>query len=304
MNVRFGVFADLHIDFIHDSRKRFDGFLSECRESEVDFCVQLGDFCPPNGVNTADKEYIIEQIKTSTIPFYHVLGNHDMDANCKIDVLKYIGASDAHNSFDYGGVHFVILDACYYQTGSEYINYNYGNYRELSGDVKIPVLPPSELAWLQSDLEQAKYPTIIFTHQSLIESRAGIQNTDEFRKVVASASNDVIFAVCGHEHVDRLEHKDGIWYLCLNSMSYYWAGSKYTHDTYPQEIVEKYDKLTKVFPYKGPLYAIVEVNDEGISVYGKQTSIVGATPKELQFEKKGLVDEITASIKDRYIRFK
>ena len=35
------------------------------------------------------------------------------------------------------------------------------------------------------------------------------------------------------------EKKDDTYYYCVNSASYYWAGSKYTHDTYDKQISEE-----------------------------------------------------------------
>ena len=54
-----------------------------------------------------------------------------------------------------------------------------------------------------------------------------IKNAEEFREVVRKAPKGVLMAVCGHEHVDRLEKKEDVWYYCVNSMSYYWTGSRY-----------------------------------------------------------------------------
>ena len=59
MKVRFGVFADLHVDLIHDGVERMERFLNVCRAEKVDFCVELGDFCPPGESNAADKEKIL-----------------------------------------------------------------------------------------------------------------------------------------------------------------------------------------------------------------------------------------------------
>lgn len=82
--------------------------LEECRNAEVDFCVQLGDFCPPNDNHMEDKECILERINEFPVPFYHALGNHDMDANNKTAVMEYIGMENGYFSFDCGGVHFVV----------------------------------------------------------------------------------------------------------------------------------------------------------------------------------------------------
>ena len=301
MKIRFGVFADLHTDFMHDTEQRVEQFLTECKEEQVDFAIQLGDFCPPNGVHMEAKKTILEMIEKSGIPFYHLIGNHDVDANTKTEVVEYLVEKDRHYSFDRKQMHFVVLDANFFKKDRQYYAYDRGNYRGLPSSVKMPVIPPKELEWLANDLKHAKYPTVVFTHQSLIESRAGIRNAESLRKVFREAPNGVLMAVCGHEHVDRLEKKEDTWYYCLNSISYYWAGGKYTHDTYDKELAEKYPKLEKVFPYEEPLYAIIEITDKEIVIKGRTSKIVGATPEELCFEKRGLVDQITAGITDRKI---
>ena len=300
MNVTFGVFADLHTEYIHDAPQRVDEFLKQCR-GKADFCVELGDFCPPGDTNIKDKQYILERISQAGIPFYHVLGNHDMDKSCKADVLDYIGVSDSHLSFDCGNVHFITLDACFYRFGDKYYPYERGNYKNAPENVLLPILPPSELEWLKKDLEKSKFPSVIFTHQSLIESRAGIKNSEELREIISKAPNGVLLAICGHEHVDRLEKKDGTWYYCLNSMSYYWAGSKYRHDTYDKDITADHPYLESVFPYRDPLYAFIEITDNAIYINGTASEFVGLPPEKINFVKKGLCDPITASVTNRKI---
>ena len=299
MKVRFGAIADLHTDFIFDGAERMKVFLDTCRRESVDFCIQLGDFCPPDEVNLAHKEDILSMLDRSGIPFYHVIGNHDTDRNEKSDVLSYVSASGAHTSFDMGGVHFVTVDACYYKEADKYYSYGRGNHLRASSSAEISVLPPSELERLESDLKKTNLPGVIFSHQSLIESRSGIRNPKDFRRVAESAPSGVILSVCGHEHVDRLEHKNGIAYYCLNSASYYWAGSKYSHSTYGEKIESVCPELKKVFPYRDPLFAIIDIDDGRISIRGASSRIVGATPKELDFQKDGLCDEITASVINR-----
>ena len=45
--MKFGIFADSHIDYIHDGVSRVGKFYDAARENGVDFCIQLGDFCSP-----------------------------------------------------------------------------------------------------------------------------------------------------------------------------------------------------------------------------------------------------------------
>ena len=114
MRVRFGVCADLHADYIHDGADRFEAFVSYGTDSKCDFLIELGDFCPPGGSNLESRKKILDIMKSSSVPIYHTLGNHDMDDNRKGDVLKFIGADRSHYSFDVGEVHFVVLDTCFF----------------------------------------------------------------------------------------------------------------------------------------------------------------------------------------------
>ncbi|MBQ8606495.1 MAG: metallophosphoesterase [Clostridia bacterium] len=298
IKVKFAICADLHCDYIHDSFSRFDAFIKEAKQNEVDFCVQLGDFCPPGNSNAKQKNQILTAINKSDIPFYHSLGNHDMDKNLKTAVLAHYGIESSYYSFDIGNFHFIALDSCNCVLGGKTEDYNLGNYKQADSKY-IAVLSEKELDWLKTDLENAKYPSVLFSHHSLTESRASIGNVDEFRRAIKHAKNGVIAAFCGHEHVDRAEFKDGIWYCCINSMSYYWAGSKYEHETYGEKIEKDNPLVRKVFPYRDPLFATVEIDDKAITITGRNSEFVGSSPNELEFTKPGLCDPIVPRIENK-----
>jgi len=302
--MKFGIFADSHIDFIHDGLSRVEKFYAAANEEKVDFYIQLGDFCSPCEEKLEIKKKAVEMVYAQPKKTYHVLGNHDNDHNSKSEVLRFIGQSAAYGSFDMGGVHFIYLDANYYREGELEISYSYGNYKGASAAADLPILPREELDWLRADLENAKYPSVIFSHQSLIESRAGIVNAEDFRKVIRTAPNGVLMCICGHEHVDRIEEREGVIYYCLNSMSYYWAGSAYTHSPYGAEVDREFPLVKYVFPYKDPLYAIIEITDSEIIVTGRESEIVDIQPSEVNFKKEGLVDKVEAIIRSRRIRRK
>ncbi len=302
MQVRFGIMADAHIDFMHDGETRVRTFLDACQREKCDFCIDLGDFCPPGKTNIEQKSRIISLLREFPIPFHFVLGNHDMDQNSKADVLSFYGCKEQKNTFEMGGVSFILVDACCFRDGERDFDYDHGNYQHTEGD--IPILSSQELSRLEAALSNAKHPAVLFSHQSLIESRSGIRNPEALRAALKKASHGVLLAACGHEHVDRLEEKDGVYYLCVNSMSYYWAGKPFIHTTYGEEIEAKYPILPMVFPYRDPLFAIVEITDESISIRGMESEIVGALPQSLNFSKAGLTDPITASIKNRILPIK
>ena len=43
----FGIMADAHADLIPDKNERIEKFIREAISKEVDFIIQLGDFCFP-----------------------------------------------------------------------------------------------------------------------------------------------------------------------------------------------------------------------------------------------------------------
>lgn len=300
MKARFAVLTDLHADFMHDAPWRMAVFMEEARRHKVDFAIQLGDFCQPVPGNEEAKEAVLAAVRNAPFPFYHTLGNHDMDAASKEEVLALLGVPSATYSFDCGGLHMVVLDACHYRDGNETRPYCRGDYKKASDDA-VSLLPDETLAWLKNDLQNAKAPTVLFSHQSLVESRASIANADALRGILREAPHGVLLCICGHEHVDRAEQKEGIYYLCLNGMSYYWAGRPYSHTTYGEELERAYRYLPMIFPYRDPLFAIVDVNDEAITIHGRRSEIVGASPEELHFTRPGLTDPITAIVSDRVL---
>ena len=303
MNVKFAVISDLHSEYIHDSAQRIEKFLETARKNKVDFCIQLGDFCPPGDKNLEHKRKIFDLIDSYNIPFYHLLGNHDMDANSKKEVLDFIGCKKSYYSFDCKDTHFVVLDTCFCELSGELLDYDYGNYKKAQQE-KISVLSEKQLEWLINDIEKTDLPCVFFSHHSLTDSRASICNTSRFQEVLKHFSDKIVASFNGHEHVDRAILSNGLWYYCVNSASYYWCGSKYSHKTYGEEIEEQHPLLRKVFPFKDPLFAIVHIDGEFINISGFDSCFVGLSPENLSFVREGLADKITPSIIQRKLCLK
>lgn len=49
--VRFAVFTDLHYEHIHDGIERINYFIDNIKNKDIDFIIQLGDFCAPKEEN-------------------------------------------------------------------------------------------------------------------------------------------------------------------------------------------------------------------------------------------------------------
>ena len=314
--VKFGMFSDLHVDIMHDTEDRLRKALEVMRREEVDFLIQLGDFCYPDEgrrcdcnpenlpVNLknalsipsyADKEAIRGLYKNFEKPTYHVIGNHDCDMCSKKQILDYHGADyGAYYSFDFGDFHFVVLDANYFMEDGEYFSYEHGNYFDKTPTKvrSLPYLPPQELKWLGEDLDKTDKPTVIFSHQSLRENAArAILNSSDFRAAISGRRSRVLACFNGHTHLDGAVLSDGIWYMHVNSMSNHWLGEEFPClGRYDSETDEKYPDIRHVAPYSEPLFAIVELDKNGIKISGSSGCFVGKTPEELGFyeKKRGL----------------
>lgn len=123
---------------------------SQLEEVVADLKQTIGGYDTPviamsAGDNVFDRPNLIEDYKNSIapldIPFYHVIGNHDMDYNERSNELsdstycRNFGPS--HYSFNVGKVHYVVLkDVFYYGDSYHYIGY----------------VTEEQLSWLEKDL--------------------------------------------------------------------------------------------------------------------------------------------------------
>jgi predicted phosphodiesterase len=226
--VRFGIVADCHYADTEPSgtriyRESLDK-LTECvklmNAKKVDFLVELGDFkdqdSPPVEHKTIEYLQKIEEVfQQFNGPIYHVLGNHDMDSISKQQFLSYventgIDTDSKYYSFDFKGLHFIVLDANYKADGVEY---DHGNF-----DWNDANIPQHELDWLMQDLAKTHNPAIIFVHQ-LLDGKGSvfIKNADEIRQILEESSK-VLTVFQGHHHEGRYSIINGIHYYTLKGM--------------------------------------------------------------------------------------
>lgn len=339
--VKFGVFTDLHVDIMHDTKERLQVFLDTCRQEDVDFIIQLGDFCYPDDnrkvvckpehmpvniknairVKTyADKPGILRMFNDFEKPSYHVLGNHDCDMCSKQEQLEFMEAKNgSYYSFDHGGFHFVVLDTNYMKTDSgEFIAYENANYFEAGfrEDIVRENVSPDQIQWLKEDLAKTENPTVIFSHASfsLVGTTCwAVKNHKELREIFQNAPGGVVACFNGHHHVDLCAKEEGIWYVQMNSMDCIWLDMAFVQENrYGAEIDEMYPNIRYTAPYKDPVFAIVTMDEKGMEIKGRQSEFVGPTPEEL-----GLYNEnswwrevfgtgeyfATPSQEDRYLSF-
>ena len=286
--VVFGVIADVHQDLTPDATERLAEFIAAANRREVDFIIQLGDFCFPKEANG---EFLLtwNQFMGQR---YHVLGNHDHDTCDKKTTRQFwAGMNDNSSmpgdyySFEAGDYHFVVLDCNYLKLGDEYVAYDNSNYFQ-HAEARTYV-NPEQIEWLREDLARTNKPTIVFSHQGIARA---VKNRAAIMEVFARANSEagypkVIACFCGHHHIDEHRVVDDIHYLQINSASYYWVGQGYG----------------RMAPYEDSLYGVVTLRRPGvIEIEGKSSRFSSPTPQERGYPR---ADEITARISDRELRY-
>ena len=286
--VRFGIIADIHKDVMHDADYRLQCFIDHMSREQVDFIIQLGDFCVPKKENL-DFLQIWNQFQK---PGYHVLGNHDTDGGyTRQQTVDYWGMDSRFYSFDQGGIHFVVLD------GNDTPAHHQSGYpRYIAGD---------QVEWLRNDLSQTGAPTIVFAHQSIeFEEDDGIENGAEIRNLLEETNRQagfqqVMACFSGHHHRDYARWINDILYPQINSASYYWVGGDYLEVRYNQEIDDRYPWIKYTVPYQNSIYGIVTVDlQEGtMELNGRISQFVGSAPWKLGKTREYWNDQtLTASV--------
>jgi len=219
--VRIGLLTDVHYAekpstakrAYRDSLKKLDEAVKAFCEAKVDFVVELGDFI--DSAPTAEAELgflrtinaVFEKFRG---PRHYVLGNHDVESLTKSQFLHSCGAKAAHYSFDCGGLHLVVLDACYRADGTAY-----GGRKINWMDTEIP---PSEREWLAADLKATCNKTICFVHQRIdAADKHSVKSAAAVRKILED-SGKVLAVFQGHAHTNHFTVINGIRYFTLAAM--------------------------------------------------------------------------------------
>ena len=225
---RFGIVTDSHYADADTIGSRYYRHsldkLTECVElmntQKVNFLVELGDFKDQN--NPAVEQRTITYLRTVEKvfqnfkgPTYHVLGNHDIDSISKEQFLTNventsINPAKSYYSFDFHGVHFVILDANYRADGTDY---DHGNFNWTDANI-----PPAELNWLKHDLATTHGPAIVFIHQLLDGTGpVYVNNAADIRQILEQ-SGKILAVFQGHHHEGSYSYIEGIHYYTLKAM--------------------------------------------------------------------------------------
>lgn len=287
--VKIGLIADLHQDIMHDGKERLSAFLQSMEQFKPDAIMQLGDFAYPGDKN---KE-VIDMFNNAYDNTLHVIGNHDTDAGyTKQQCVDYWGMPAPYYKKNVNGITFIVLDGN--DTGSPIYKGGYVSY-----------VGEEQWVWLKEQLNTTQGPIIIVSHQPLAGAWA-VNNGEEIREILSTASDRIILAINGHTHIDSLIRVKNIPYLHLNSASYQWVGGDFKHDSYSKEIHDEFPWIASTCPYKDSLFATITIDLANLTlkIEGKKSEWVGKSPAELGSDlHPDLIngEEIAAQIRDRHI---
>jgi len=282
-SVTFGICTDVHHNVIHDAPRRLGIFVDDMIDKKADFVIEMGDFCYPDSTSNSFME-VFNRFKNDK---YFVLGNHDRDNGVtREQSINYFGMPAAYYSFDKNGFHFIVMD---------------GNEEGMADDGYPLGISDEQKEWLINDLNSTYVKTIVFMHQSFVYD---IENGEEIRNIISSqklsdGNKKVIVCFNGHKHTDQIENFDGIWYVTINSMSDIWVGEDFEHkiDGIPDSVYEQKPDLKFVCPYVDPLYAFVNIyNDGTVVIKGQSSTWMTPTPEDLGYS---LSDEEIPKVSDR-----
>jgi len=219
---RIGLVTDLHSAdkpqngsrYYRETLGKLEEAVAVFNKEQPAFVVELGDLI--DKADTVEQELAwldtIEKVFAQTkAPRHYVLGNHCVDTLTKAEFAAHTGAAKtSHDSFDHGGMHFVVLDACYRSDGEPYGRKN--------SDWQDANLPPAELEWLRGDLEKNTAPVVVFAHQRLdVAGKHTVRNAETVRTILEQHGR-TLAVFQGHSHKNDYQQIRGIHYVTLAAM--------------------------------------------------------------------------------------
>ncbi|HUT31849.1 MAG TPA: metallophosphoesterase [Planctomycetota bacterium] len=218
----FGVFADPQYGerketigrVYRDSPAKLAACIEAMAKARPAFVIGLGDFVDGTSkdpeVELGHLGKIEEIFRRFEGPRHHVLGNHDLDALTKEELLKATGMPAAHYAFDAPPFRCIVLDGCYRKDFEPYAR---GNF--VWTDSWIPA---AQLRWLEAELKKAEGKALVFVHQPLDRDDVHcVRNAGEVRRILED-SGKVVAVFSGHNHKGGYRKVRGIHYVTVCGM--------------------------------------------------------------------------------------
>ncbi len=208
--IRFVQIADTHIAKQNSySQEILKAAIKDINSiGNISFVVFTGDNIDSSKVENLDT--FMKIVKKLKVPYYLVIGNHDVFKSNGLSKVQYIERVKSHNwfyrpskpnyVFKKGKFVFIVLDGA-----KETIPGTNGYYRK------------STLEWFDTQLTKyKKYPVIVFQHFPILppteeKSRQVYKPEDYF--AVLNRHDNVIAIVSGHYHMNKEKMENGVYHV-------------------------------------------------------------------------------------------
>ncbi|MCZ6678894.1 MAG: metallophosphoesterase, partial [Candidatus Poribacteria bacterium] len=215
-------YTDMHLADGHQPVEGFREFIAEVNAMAPPpaFAIGTGDITLQGGAG----EVYAKEIDAINVPLYHTMGNHEMLVGQPDPKAAYKALfGPTYYSFNYSGVHFVVMDGHQADPTQE-------GWKNVIG-----IVSDRELDWLRADLQQieAGTPIIGLIHIPLVSTfteRRGLHplsspwwevvNYDEAIDVLAAYNTRLVLQ--GHMHENERIRYRGIDFITIGAVCGGW----------------------------------------------------------------------------------
>jgi len=229
----------------------YERVIDEINLLSPDLVVTVGDHIEGYGDDLrlirAEWDSLLPVIGRLRAPVHMTPGNHDIWSDAAEPVYAEMTGQKPYSSFDYKGVHFVILDTGRWESAEE--------------------LPAAQMEWLEADLaaNAGAARTFVFFHKPYWEQRLPAGRPDALHDLFVKHGVDAVFN--GHYHTTITERFDGIDYTVVGSSG---AGMEHADGSVPRGEFYQFGWVT-VWPDEHQI-AIVDLG--GVYPFGVVTEAV------------------------------
>jgi len=202
-----------------------DKLIDKINKSKPDISICLGDLIEDtlnHDKDIANYIYIWNKLKKIKIPFYSVIGNHDLRTmNSRKELENIMQIKNATYSFDFNNYHFIILTTD--------IREDLGG--EDGGIYKAQCMSEDDICWLKKDLQKNELPCVVFTHFGIAEDEQignywfennpedGLMSNRKVIKEIIKNDDNILAIFSGHQHWTKQLQEDGKMYFIVGSLT-------------------------------------------------------------------------------------
>ena len=241
-------FTDVHLQPEKGMHEGFIAAIDKMNSLKPDFVIGGGDFvgdCLRVDETRAVSQYdlYLSSIKKLTMPVYNVMGNHEIFGIGIPDKVsenhpewgknmfkKRLGMGETYRSFDYKGVHFLLLDSVQIVKNSDK-----PGYRDIGG------VGNDQMKWLDEDMAKLKpgTPIVAVSHIPLFTFWGQMQYGPTFQTpdmwVIADgkplfdllSKHRLLGFLSGHMHINELYMYNGMKFIGAGAVcGSWWKGPR------------------------------------------------------------------------------